>query len=199
MANKGPGNKGAGSHREGCSCPFCLAARKRKEKTFISTVGDGRDVEILKEDIIHADVPSAEAGRVTARERIVQWLSIRAAEPSLTNTEIARRMNLSISTLYSHIRRATKHGWLKFDDPLARLEHEIIPKVMDNLSEFMNEKDKTATLEIAKGTVFKHYQSSMGISDQPVTVLALKIEPVDPTNVKIMSGQIIGKPRALTE
>jgi hypothetical protein len=48
-----------------------------------------------------------------------------------------------------------------------------------------------------KHTVFKQFQESKGISEQPTTVLALKIETVDPANMKVVTGHVVGKPRII--
>ncbi len=117
----------------------------------------------------------------------------------ITQTEIARRLGISRFSLANHIDRAVKEGWLKFDQPLERLEHELMPKVVDNLNYFLDKKDKTVTLETAKGTLYKDYQASKGINDSPTTVLALKIETVEPENVKIIEGHIVGTARELEE
>ncbi len=85
-------------------------------------------------------------------------MEIRTADPSLKNVEVAKLMGMTQAGLKSCINKAIKEGWLKFDDPLSRIEHELIPKVIDNLNFFLDKKDKTVTLETAKCTVFKAYQ-----------------------------------------
>lgn len=135
-----------------------------------------------------------------ARDRVATWIAIRAQEPHLLQREIADRMGINPKTLTALLYNATKAGWLQFDDPLEKIEYQIVPKVVDNLIEFLDQKDKTVTLETAKGTIFKSYQASKGISDAPSNVLALKIEMVDPTTpTKSITGQIIGKARALSD
>lgn len=96
------------------------------------------------------------------------------------------------------VNRAVREGWLVLEDPLDILEHEIIPKVAKNLSMFLDQGDKQVTIETAKGTLFKAYQESKGISQNPTTVLALKIEPAAPDAPQAIIGQIIGIGRSLT-
>jgi transposase len=156
-----------------------------------------REVNRGKELVLNANLPALEAGPYAGRKRLTEWLTLKAQEPTLTTKEIAGRLGVAPATLYTLISRATKEGWLKFDDPIDRLEHEIIPKAIDNLSEFMDQKDKQATLETMKHTVFKQFQESKGISEQPTTVLALKIETVDPANMKVITGHVVGRPRVL--
>lgn len=121
------------------------------------------------------------------------------AEPGIKSNEIARRIGISPKTLYAYISQANREGWLKFDDPISRIDHEIIPKVLDNISEFLDQKDKTVTIETAKGTIFKQYQDEKGLGEVSQTVLALKIETVEPDRVKVITGHIVGKPKALLE
>lgn len=134
------------------------------------------------------------------RDRIAQWVEIRTAEPHLRQREIAEKMGIAPTTLTRCIADARKAGFLQFEDPLDKIEYQIVPKVLDNLMEFLDQKDKTVTLETAKGTIFKQYQGAKGVSDAPTNVLALKIEMPDGTQgAKILTGQIVGQPRVLTE
>lgn len=148
----------------------------------------------------YPDLPALVAPDHSARGRVAEWIAIRAEEPHLKPREIAERMGIKPQTLTGIISDARKAGWLQFDDPLEKIEHLIVPKVVDNLLEFLEAKDKTVTLETAKGTIFKQYQNSKGISENPTNVLALKIEmPANPNDVpKLAVGQIVGQPKALT-
>lgn len=129
------------------------------------------------------------------RDRVAQWITIRQQEPDLTTADIARKMNLTPRTLYAYLQRAHKEGWLRFDDPLARVEHEIIPKVLDNMSLFLDQRDKQTTIEAFKSTVARSYQEARGLTDAPQTFVAIKIEAANPDSTKIITGQIVGKPR----
>ena len=106
-------------------------------------------------------------------------------------------MGLAPVTLKKYIYKARAQGLLRFDDPLEKLEFEIVPKAVDNLNTLMDAKDKIATLEVAKGIIFKQYLESKGISDAPQTVLALKIEMPEGGEEKIVAGTIVGRPRRL--
>lgn len=136
-----------------------------------------------------------------ARQRVATWISMRVAEPGITNIEIARRMGILPATLNNYIYVARKAGWLEFSDPLLRLEHEIIPKTIDNLNSFLDAKDKQVTIEVAKGTIFKMFQESKGISEAPKTILALKIEmpPAAEGMVKVATGMVVGTPRMVID
>ena len=136
----------------------------------------------------------------SARSRVYSWIQMRATEPGIKTAEMARRLGITPGTLNSVIYKARKEGWLVFDDPMSKLEHDIIPQTVDNLKKFVDAGDKTVTIEVAKGTIFKQFQEAKGISDAPVTVLALKIEaPEAGGEVKVMTGQIVGRPRSLED
>ena len=124
---------------------------------------------------------------------------MRALEPGITTMECAKRMGIAPITLATYISRARRAGWLVFDDPMSRLEHEIIPKVADNLNYYLDQRDRTVTIETAKGTLFKQYQAEQGIQDSAQTVLAIKIEYpqdlIDSPEIKVISGNIVGKPK----
>ncbi len=134
------------------------------------------------------------------RARIATWLAMRSVEPGIRNSEIADRRGISVGYLRDMIYKARKEGWLQFSDPMDQIEYGIIPKVVDNLNYFLDKKDRSVTIETAKGTLFKQYQESKGISDAPHTVLALKIEAPEPGTEPIaISGHIVGKPRQLED
>jgi DNA-binding Lrp family transcriptional regulator len=131
------------------------------------------------------------------RYRIAQWMEFRATEPDISNVEIARRMGISRRTLQAALTKATREGWLVFTDPVSRIEHEIVPRVLDNMVLFLDQKDKTATIEAYKSTVARQYLEAKGVSEAPQTVLALKIETMDPGQVKVVTGHVVGKAKEL--
>lgn len=111
-------------------------------------------------------------------------------------------MGIGVANLRWHLRKATKEGWLRFDDPLERLEHELIPQTMDNLKHFLDKKDRQTTIETAKNTIFKVYQESQGVGQTQQTVLALKIDMQAIPNqetTKIISGEVVGTPKELKD
>lgn len=133
------------------------------------------------------------------RDIIGQWLTYRYTEPTLTTPMIAEKMGMNPKTLYAIITKASKEGWLRFDDPMERLENEIIPKALNNLSELLDKKDKTATLETSKGTFFKQFQESKGVSDNKPMILALKIETAAPTGpTMVIEGNIVGRAKQIS-
>lgn len=133
------------------------------------------------------------------RRAIAQYVAWKSLEPNLTVAAAAKRMNLTYGTFKNWLNEANREGWLKFQDPLEKLEYELIPKVINNLNEFLDKKDRTVTLETAKGTVFKQFQAQQGISEGQM-VLAIKMEAAPSTeDPKIISGIIVGTPKGIDE
>lgn len=201
MENEGytGGPKG---HKSGCLCGVCVK-RRRKEETLAERVGPETidaptEPTARRGSVLNADLPVLTASpHHSIRDRINQWLAIRATHPSLKDKEIAERIGVTANTLKSYIYKATKEGWLKFDNPIERLDNEIVPLAVDNLVHFLKEKDRTATLETAKGVLFPVYREQKGIHEVPQTILALKIENVPLEAQKAVTGMIVGKPREL--
>lgn len=133
------------------------------------------------------------------RDRVKKWLQWKAIEPKLTQREAAERLGIAEQTLTNTIYKATKEGWLKFEDPLAELEYEIMPKVTHNLKYYLDQGDKDVTIKTAQGTLFKQFQAAKGVQQTApqTTVLAFKIEipPGGPANAA--TGVIVGTPRKL--
>lgn len=205
------GSKGGGndSHRPDCKCFACT----RKKEAIARAAGNpasgvypaqspvqsqGLTPQIVDADIL--EVP----GR-SMRDRVGQWMELRREDPSRTNLECAKLIGIAPQTLNTYISKAHREGWLRFSEPLARIEHEIIPQTLDNLSHYLSiagGRDKQVTIEVAKGVVFKQYLDSKGISEAPQMVLALKIETIAPegsaTPIKVGSGHVVGAPRTLS-
>ena len=200
-------------HKPECRCRPC-SARRRSSETVI--IGDGGAVgppgtpvdEIIPTSVskepINADAliiaPIGKRSSQSKRVIIADWIKLRTINPDITNIEAARQMGISKQYLYLVINQATREGWLRFEDPLARIEHQIIPKALDNINNLLDEGDKLTSLEVAKGTIWKTYQEAKGVGQGSMTVLALKIElpPSNGEETKIIEGQIIGKPKILT-
>ena len=108
-----------------------------------------------------------------------------------TNPEIAEELGLSLNTIKSYIRRAMDKGYLKaadMSDPDDRLDHVIIPQVLNNVEELLYARDalglplRDVTIEAAKGTgVFKNHSVNKATTAPP-TMMALKVEVVMPPN-----------------
>ena len=166
------------------------------EKTLETTTGTGP--LNADGDILYADSAGRERDEFSHRARVVQWIALRAK--GLTNKEIATALGIAPRSLNNAIYRANKAGWLKYNNPTERFENEIIPKVVDNIDHWINLKDKTMTIEAAKGAgIFKSHQAVKVEGDAPQTVLALKIETMEGGEAKILTGHVVGRAREIEE
>lgn len=174
-------------------------SRRRKAQALALAAGEGWNaVSPESPDALNGDLVASELG--TTRARISNWLKLRLEQPDITIPEAARQLKTDRKTLNATILKAVEEGWLKFEDPISKIEYQIIPKVVRNLNRFLDEGDKTVTIETAKGTLFKAYAESKGISEGQKTVLALKIEmPEGAIQTPLITGQILGSPRVIVE
>lgn len=192
---------GPDTHRNpDCKCNACVA-RRRKAKAQLNGAGQpAADTTPAippdkAEAVILSDIPQHTRG--VMRDRIKKWLQWKAIEPKLTHREAAARMGIAEQTLTNIIYKASKEGWLKFEDPLAELEYEIIPKVTQNLKYYLDQHDKDVTIKTAQGTLFKQFQDAKGITQAApqTTVLAFKIEIPPGGPATVAAGHIVGTPR----
>lgn len=184
---------GPSTHKEHCLCNAC----KRKTEAIV-----GRDgVEKLEREarehlaaIQQDKVIKVHTGSI--RDKMVTYAKLQGE--GYSKKDIAERMGIEVKTLTTYIRQASNEGWLKIEDPIERFQLEIVPSVVDNIAHFIKLKDKQMTIEAAKGAgIFKSHQAMRVETDQPQTILALKIEmPPGAVEMPKISG-IVGKPRAL--
>ncbi len=196
---KGVNSHGYLSHKNpDCKCNGC-SARRREAEAFTSSIGARGDALATTEGKVGRQLKGRVPRGKSLEDRVAQWTALRALHPGITNKEVAEHLEVSYSHINNLLCKAGKLGLLKAEDSLVRLRHEIIPKAMDNLSEFLDQKDHTATIETMKGTAFPAFREAEGVRDAPQTILALKIEAIDPEQVKVISGHIVGKAKDLTE
>lgn len=205
-------------HKPGCRCNACVARRRKAEAiadrarpdTAAPAVQPSSD-EVLTDTAVMLTA-SQEAlvksrglptliGTDLQRDRIRKWLSWKAIEPKLTHADAAARLDIAPQTLTNLIHEATKAGWLKFDDPMAELEYEIIPEANKRVKAAILGGDTDTAVKLSQATIWKTYAASKGVVDNaPTTVLALKIEmPSGFTadNVPSIKGVIVGQPRVI--
>lgn len=172
---------GPATHRPGCGCRPC-SSRRRTEEALARRAGDDGEpstlpakVEAPKLEAELSDLPAIPISRM--KQNVAKWLTMKTADPDLTNKEIAEQLGIALRTLNNTLYKARKEGWLQFHDPLDELKYGMIPKVVDNLNLFLDARDRTVTLEAAKATLFREFANKEGIADAPpTTILALKIE-----------------------
>ena len=198
---------GNATHKDpNCQCPGCKARRRKAEALALAAREGGAALDAPEvKEVIHADdgtlvtsLPAymQEKGDVT-RSLVGQWLVLRSQDPSIPVTEASKKIGVHVRTLYRHINKAVKAGWLKFDDPLDRIEHEIVPKTLDNISRFLDEGDRTVTIEAAKGTIFHAYKASKEAvhTSQPILALKIELAPNAEATTVSVGGNVFGKPR----
>lgn len=120
----------------------------------------------------------------------------------MTNKAIAEKIGITSEYLNTLIYRARREGWLVFENPMDKLEYEIVPKVVENLNLFLDQRSEKVTIETAKGVLFPVYKDLKGVSEEgPKTMLAFKIEmppSMDGTPV-VSSGIVSGTPRVIVD
>src|ERR1700677_2020327 len=140
------------SHKPGCTCRFCEARRRSTETLVKSTGLLPEEVESLspakrRKLIKGITAPVLSVPNATPQYYVQQWMLQKTLDPGITVKIAAQRMGIVDRTLHRHIKKGLKEGWLQFDDPMEKLEHEIIPKVVTNISELLDKKDKYVTME----------------------------------------------------
>lgn len=197
------GRKGMGGsahHRDpNCQCNTCRARLREKKADLVAArVGGGSLAS--QDEVINADNPLVTiAQKPSVKASVAKWVEMRLDNPRITKEEAAKKLGLSTYSLGRYISNAVKEGWLKFDDPMSRIEHEIVPKTLDNISQFLTDKNERVTIETAKGVLWPAYKESIGIHEGQTTVLALKIEAVEPGQAKMITGEIVGTPKRILE
>lgn len=182
------------THKPGCKCNPCKARRGTEEA--IAEPAGGLTRALDGEGSGRPDVIVIGAPREDKRRIIAEYIAITSADPDLSQKEVAERIGIGTRALNNTIKLAVREGWLRFEDPLETLKHDIIPHATRNLKSLMKKKDKFATIETMKHTVFRDYQSTQGTNVENQTVLAIKIEGMKPEgSVKVVAGQVLGKPR----
>lgn len=130
--------------------------------------------------------------------RILQIVALKAR--GLNNKQVAEELGLAYGTVRQIIYKASKEGLIKYDDPYERFEQSIVPKVVDNIEYWIDQKDKKMTIEAAKGAgLFKSHQAIRVEGEAPQTILALKIQMPEGTENRQLTGRVVGKPRRVID
>ena len=155
-----------------------------------------KDSRIIPLEPIDASDPNAiiVVKDASPRSKVAEWVLMRAEGTS--NAVIAKKLCISLPLLETYIYKGCKEGWLKLHSPTDRMEHVIVPKIVDNVEHFIDAKDRTMTIEAAKGMgIFKSHQAIKVEGQSSPTMLALKIEMTgEPTKG---GGNILGTPKTI--
>lgn len=132
--------------------------------------------------------------------RVVAMQIIAMRIAGMEDTEIAEKLNISRKSISPYIYRATKNGWLTLDDPKARLEYQMMHKVVDNINEGLNDRARHQTsgmmvgtavaLKVAEGTIFKQFDQE--VVSAPSTVVAVQVVMPDGPRPQVRVGNDIG-------
>lgn len=128
--------------------------------------------------------------------KLAAYLTFKSQDPGISQQQMADKLGMNKAALNKMLYRAGRDGLLRFDEPLNRLKYEALPLVAENLIEFLKDKDKTTTIEVFKGTLAREYQADLGINDNQITMLGIKIEPAERTEWR---GTIVGVGRGQAE
>lgn len=188
-------------HKPGCRCNACVARRRKAEA--IARRPGAADAAITPTDAVQSsevltDLPIV--GSDVMRHRVKMWLQWKALEPGITQAEAAKRLGIAPQTLTNTICKASKEGWLQFQNPLEELEYRILPKVTNVLVNALDNGDTDVAIKTAQATIFKQFLDTKGVKDVPNTILALKIEMppgFDSTATPNIKGVIVGTPRTI--
>lgn len=125
------------------------------------------------------------------RQKVLAIISMRVAGQD--TPDIAKALGISERSVNQYMWLAGKNGWLKKHavDPADRMEFELQHKVVRNLDEMLDsdseERRDHATLEVAKGTLFKK-MTAEGNAVPPVTMIGVRVEIVPGSNMTIREG-----------
>lgn len=191
-------------HKPGCLCPPCKRAKETesggagKRTSKAKTKARAKAIQNPANVVVPPDQPPVFMEDNSFKARLAQIAAFKAM--GLNLSEIADKLDLSYSTVKNIISKGNKLNLIQYDDPFERFENMLIPKVVDNIEYWLNEKDKKMTIEAAKGAgIFKAHQAIKVEGQAPQTVLALKIEMPEASGLesKAIVGHVVGRPRRI--
>ena len=94
----------------------------------------------------------------------------------MADAEIATYLKISPKSIGPYIYRAGKNGWLSFNSSREAIEFGMAHKVLRNLDELLEARDKDTTLEVAKGTMFKEFGAEGAAVPLQQTAISIRIE-----------------------
>lgn len=198
------------AHNEDCTCEVCRARIRAKTSQLIR---DGAEVtlpsfteiepgkrknkqfRVRKNPADPTKITLVPSGQIV-KSYVADWAIMKMSGKS--NSDIAKELGISPSYLSSCLTVAHNNGWLKFNELKDRLEFVIAPKVVDNIEHFIDNKSERMTIEAAKGLgMFQSHQAVKVDGGEQQTALILNIEMAPATEVKQVTGTIMGRPKYL--
>lgn len=188
-------------HKPNCLCPPCQRKAKAEPRGAgerPSTVKTKARAKAFKsvQVVEPPGQPPVFMEDKSLRARAAQISAFKAM--GLNLIEIADKLELSHGTVKGIVYKANKLGLIQYDDPMERFENQIVPKIVDNVEYWIDQKDKKMTIEAAKGAgIFKSHQAIKLEGEAPQTILALKIEMPTESGfeAKTIVGHTVGRPR----
>ncbi len=192
-------------HKPNCVCPPCQRAAQtdpggaRTPRTAkAKTKARAKAIKNPTAVVVPPGQPPIFIEEKSLAARAAQIAAFKAMGLGLQ--EIADKLDLAYSTVRNILAKANKQGLIHYDDPYERFENMLVPKIVDNVEYWLDQKDKKMTIEAAKGAgLFKAHQAIKMEGQAPQTVLALKIEMPEASGLesKAIVGHVIGKPRRI--
>lgn len=117
------------------------------------------------------------------RTTALQIIAMRIA--GMDDTEIAKHLGLSYKSISPYVYRATKNGWLDFDNPKEQLKYAVVPKAVRNLDAALDKQEERlangmsvgdhVALKVVEMTIAKEYDQQAA-TQMTQSVVAIKIE-----------------------
>lgn len=117
------------------------------------------------------------------RTTALQIIAMRIA--GMDDDEIAKLLKISVKSISPYVYRASKNGWLEFDNPKEQLQYAVVPKAVRNLNAALDKQNERlasgltvgdhVALKVAEMTVAKEFdqQATAAIAH---SIVAIKIE-----------------------
>lgn len=126
-------------------------------------------------DIMPKKTPKGGAPSKVAR----QFAAILACRcEGMSDKQIAEALGLAVSTVRTILYKARKQQG--FSDIVDRVENRAVPQAVDNLIEFLDEKDREFTKETLKGVGIFRSHSAQKVDASSETLNTLRVEFVMP-------------------
>lgn len=140
-----------------------------------ATPEEARLANPLTPQPLNPDVPQYVVKTKGIRTKIADYVQLRIENPDISYDDAAKELGISKNTLRNYVFRAVSEGWLRFEDPLSRLDFEIIPQATQVTLDALAAKDVKVAIEVMKGTVFPEYRAIRGTADAVNNTIAIQV------------------------
>ena len=173
-----------------------LTAAQRRVMKVAASIQEEVSHAVLMGETVEALRKRLEWARQTRPAGMTVWrrasvLALTAA--GMTQGEIAGLLTMSRSGVNAAQYEMRKRG--VGIDGEARLDHDIVPRAIEQLSQKVDEGDKESILAVLRGRgALRQHVSGGEVGRGPMTVLAVKFE-MPPGMQPSLVGTVVGKPR----